>query len=385
MVRLNILWALTVLVSSVPAAGATIDDASAVENLCFNSMPESEADCRELLSAMSQVRDPSIQHSLEIGEGYLALALGPRAQGDRQSDRNLARTFYRDVLGKDPANGQALFGLAVLANEDERYGMLMHLLSKQPAYAPALQSVSRRIGHGLTEEEEDAAVRAVERGYRLSAGNDKWVVAIYYYAALKRTGDEEKLREFREQVLRDLGVTTIGENSHPENGYLSRICSHRALRFDVARDCHKAMLAALEKSDVATGSSSSSEILLQAFIELVPYRYEIGEEVDQVDPILESMGVDIVETVESVSPEFLMSLSAVSPQERKISLLLQAAAAEGPHLAMANYWLGEALNDAGEPDEAIRAYQKAISLNEHPYSSLAESASERLRSSAEDK
>ncbi len=226
---------------SQPSMAAS-DEVSIVEELCSESMPETEAECHEYLGTLQEKQQRSVDESMALAVGYLILEEGAEGPGESDSLFSLVEHYYLEALDKDPKNSGALYGLIFLADLSDEFSMLRALLSEHPSYAPALHHMSRRIYRLDDKIQQETAISIVENGYELSEGNDKWVTAGYLYRALQRVGDDARTSRFRARVLHDMGIVIIADERVDVEDNMRRACTYYAMILDAAEICFRTLV-----------------------------------------------------------------------------------------------------------------------------------------------
>ncbi len=227
-------------------------------------------------------------------------------EGESDEFRHFARTIYRELVERNPADERALLGLSnVERNLVGRIARLRDLADVSPHNPRALESLGLAIG--TTREPADLIEGAgfLERAYALQRGNKKWNVAADVMRMYDQAGATALADEFSDIVRADFELDMMMDyllrpaslDRERTDEILQAICYNAALTVFGPDHCIEGIQAVVRRA-TTDASGPGMEMLLaetavNAMTTVMMHEWRMAPETrgrftSWVEPLLES-------------------------------------------------------------------------------------------------
>lgn len=237
---------------------------------------------------------PSVDVRNAVAGTYLLAADYWQSRGPQPAFRDRAASLIHGILEQDPANAEALLGLALLApTNDEHLALMRRVVAVDPSPS-SLESLS----HALTQSEGNLAESAalLERAYEVAMqrqpGPYAWRFARNAVFEYEAADLPNRAAQLRKRFERDVDLDAkVAETAHAEgveparlNGVLSEICAELVLRMLGANRCLAGIEHVVDAADRAGVGTDKTRLAKNASDAMFLAAQTAGDALSVADP-----------------------------------------------------------------------------------------------------
>lgn len=334
------------------AVVASADDAdnrfARLDSDCFERMPTSLEQCEKYVAELEEKAESDDDAALlyAVGSSRLANFTDDADLAAQRAERG--RAGLRDYLAKHPNDISALFEMASVVDSDERIEILKRIAGIDRSNTIALRLLVRDLSNSDDEEDRILALRYLEQGYQKTSGAEKLSFGSWMFEAMVANDRPANAVQIQQRIAKDFDFAAVDFGAPTERS-IAEYCQHGFFVVQLEETCIKLIRAAAAEGRKTNRPYSTA--MLEAIELLLSSREALqGKFTDyalSMRDVLEDHPGDVPR-----SGYYYLVYSLVVTGDRRIAALRSALQQGDYHEPRIRHWLGVALRDQGELDEA---------------------------------
>lgn len=321
---------------------------------CFERMPATFERCEKYVAGLEKKAETDDEAALlySVGSSRLANFTDDPELAAQRAERG--QGGLREYLAKHPNDVTALFELASVVDSDERIEILKRIVGIDRSSSIALRLLVQDLSNTDDEDNQVLALRYLEQGYQETSGAEKLSFGAWMFEAMVANGRRANAVQIQQRIAKDFDFAAVDFGA-PADRSIAEYCQHGFFVVQLEETCIKLIRAAAAESRKAGRPYST------AMLEAIELLLSSGESLQGKFTEYALSMRDVLEDHPENLPRsgyYYVVYSLVVTGDRKIAALRSALQRGDYYEPRIRHWLGVALRDQGELDEARAELEK---------------------------